>query len=158
MMKELQGRTFGVTPPEEIVRLTGFEFLDGMRSGRLPLPPIMERLNYLFTVVEPGRVVMEGEPLEAFLNPIGTIHGGWHATLLDSVMACAIQTTFPAGKTYTTVEMKLNYVRGVLPTTGRVIAEGRVVHPGNRIATSEGKLLSTEGKLLAHGTETCAIF
>jgi len=156
-MKEHIGRVFGVTDQQTILSMSGLEFLQRLSDGRLPLPPIMRALNYTVVSVEPGRVVMAGEPKEDFFNPIGTIHGGWHATLLDSVMACATQTQVPLGKLYTTVEMKLNYVRAVLPTTGRCTAEGKIIHHGNRISTSEGRLTGPDGKLLAHGTETCAI-
>lgn len=156
-LPEHAGRGFGVSDAETIRALSGLEFLQRICDGRLPLPPIMRTLNYTLISVEPGRVVMAGEPLAEFFNPIGSIHGGWHATLLNSVMACAIQTQLPQGRLYTTVEMKLNYIRPILPTTGRCTAEGLIIHPGNRIATADGRLTGPDGKLLAHGTETCTV-
>ncbi len=154
-MKEHIGRSFGVAEEETARALSGLEFLQRICDGRLPLPPIMQVLNFSVVSVERGRVVMAGEPKAEFFNPLGTIHGGWHATLLDSVMGCAVQTCLPLGKLYTTVELKLNYVRAIMPATGRVMAEGKVVHPGSRIQTAEGRLTGPDGKLLAHGTETC---
>lgn len=156
-MQEHAGRSFGVSDMETMRALSGLEFLQRICDGRLPLPPIMRTLNYTFVAVEPGRVVMVGEPTEEHFNPTGTIHGGWHATLLNSVMACAVQTYLPQGRLYTTVEMKLNYIRPIFPATGRCTAVGTVIHQGNRISTSDGRLTGPDGKLLAHGTETCTI-
>ena len=102
--------------------------------------------------------MFQGTPKPAYLNPLGSIHGGWIATLLDSCMACAVHTTVPAGQGYTTVEFKLNCVRPVMPDTGPLRAEGKVINAGRTIATSEGRLVDASGKLYAHGTETCLIF
>jgi uncharacterized protein (TIGR00369 family) len=109
-------------------------------------------------LAEEGRVVFEGEPTESFFNPLGTIHGGWTSAILDSAMACAVHSTLNAGQGYTTVEMKLNFVRPILPNTGKVTCEGVLIHRGGTLATSEGKLFDAKGRLLAHGTETCMIF
>ena len=103
-------------------------------------------------------MVFKGQPTEAFFNPLGTIHGGWTSAILDSAKACAVHTTLLAGQGYTSVEMKLNFVRPILPDLGEVTCEGTVVHRGGTLATSEGKLFDARGRLLAHGSETCMIF
>lgn len=129
-----------------------------MVAGTLPGPPIASTLNFTLTTVEAGFVVFEGTPKLEFYNPLGTVHGGWAATLLDSAMACAVHSTLPSGQTYTTLEFKLNCVRPITVDTGPVRCEGRVINAGRTIATSEGKLLDAKGRILAHGTETCLIF
>ena len=129
-----------------------------MLEGRIPRPPITDTLNFYLIEVERGRAVFQGTPKPAFFNPIGSIHGGWTATLLDSCMACAVHTTVPAGQGYTTVEFKLNLVRAVMPDSGPLRAEGELINAGRTIATSEGRLVDASGKLYAHGTETCLIF
>lgn len=151
-------RQYGVVSRETLTAEDGLTFLRGLLDGRHPAPPISETLGFLADEVEAGRVVFRGRPSPAVLNPLGTVHGGWAATLLDSAMACAVHSTLKAGEAYTTLEMKLNYVRPILPDAGEVTCEGRIVHRGARIATSEGRLLDGQGKLLAHGTETCLIF
>jgi uncharacterized protein (TIGR00369 family) len=108
--------------------------------------------------IEEGRVVFEGIPSAQYLNPIGTIHGGWTATVLDGAMAYCVHSTLKAGEGYTTIEMKINYVRPVLPSTGVMRCESKLIHRGSRTATSEGRLFDERGKLLAHGSETCMIF
>jgi uncharacterized protein (TIGR00369 family) len=108
--------------------------------------------------VSEGRVVFIGTPTRAHYNPLGTVHGGWAATLLDSCMGCAVHTTLPAGKGYTTLEIKISYLRAMTDKTGTVRAEGVVLHAGRRSALAEGKLIDAAGKLLAHGTTTCMIF
>jgi uncharacterized protein (TIGR00369 family) len=147
----------GVATLEEMRALSGLEFLQRIVDGRLPRPPIADTLSFYLVEVEPGRAVFQGVPRTEHLNPIGTVHGGWICTLLDSTMACAVQTLLPAGRGYTTVEMKINLVRPVLPTTGHLRAEGKVVNGGRTIATAEGRLVGEDGKLYAHGTETCLV-
>jgi uncharacterized protein (TIGR00369 family) len=148
----------GVSPIETLRAQSGLDFLRGMLEGRLPRPPISDTLNFYLIEVERGRAVFQGTPKAAYFNPIGSIHGGWTATLLDSCMACAVHTTVPAGQGYTTVEFKLNLVRPIMPDTGPLRAEGKVINAGRTIATSEGRLVDASGKLYAHGTETCLIF
>jgi uncharacterized protein (TIGR00369 family) len=148
----------GVSPIETLRAQSGLDFLRGMLEGRVPRPPISDTLNFYLVEVERGRAVFQGAPKAAYLNPIGSIHGGWTATLLDSCMACAVHTTVPAGQGYTTVEFKLNCVRPIMPDTGPLRAEGKVINAGRTIATSEGRLVDASGKLYAHGTETCLIF
>ena len=115
-------------------------------------------MDFDIAEVEEGRVVFVGTPSAGFFNPLGTIHGGWTATILDSAMACAVHATLRVGEGYTTLEMKLNYVRPVMPASGPVRCEGRLIHRGGSVATSEGRLIDAQGKLLAHGTETYMIF
>jgi len=145
-------------PASELARLPGLDLFQHMLAGNLPPPPIAQVLDFRLVEAAKGFVVFEGEPSADFYNPLGTIHGGWPATLLDSAMACAVHTTLAAGLGYTTVEFKLNLVRPIFEATGTVRCEGHLVHAGSRIATSEGRLFDKAGKLLAHGTETCIIF
>ena len=148
----------GVLPPAERAKISGLDLLRGMMAGIYPLAPIGVAMNFWIIRADHGSVDFAGEPTQAYLNPIGVIHGGWHATLLDTVMGCAVHSTVEAGFGYTTVEMKVHYVRAILPGGGEIRAEGRLLSRGRQIATSEGKLFDARGKLLAHGTETCMIF
>jgi uncharacterized protein (TIGR00369 family) len=151
------GRTHGVVPREVLTAGSGLAFLQGLIDGVHPPPPFSHTTGIYLTSVSEGRAVFTGEPSEDFLNPIGTVHGGWISALLDSAMACAVHSTLKPGQGYTTVEMKINFVRPVLPSSGALTCEGIVIHRGGTLATSEGRLLDTAGKLLAHGTETCMI-
>ncbi len=145
--------------PEQVKRLTGLEFLQAIVAGKLPKPAIADTLGYTLTEVEKGLAVFEGGTDEFLYNPLGTVHGGYAATLLDSAMACAIQSTLPVGTGYTTVELKVNYIRPMTTRTGMVRCEGRMIHAGGRIGTAEGRVVGREdGKLYAHGTTTCLIF
>ena len=138
--------------------LTGLEFLRGFAEGRLPRPPIASTLGMEAAEFDAGRAVFTCEPAEFHYNPIGVVHGGLAATLLDSAMSCAVHTTLAAGERYTTLELKVNFVRAVTAATGRIRAEGKVVHRGGTIATAEGRLVAErDGKLLAHGVTTCLI-
>jgi uncharacterized protein (TIGR00369 family) len=148
----------GVSSLDELRKRSGLEFLRDIAAGVLPLPPIGKALNFFLLEANEGRVVFQGTPTFDFYNPISTVHGGWAATLLDSCMACAVQTTLGKGQAYTTAELKLNLVRPLTDQTGPVRAEGKVIHSGRQIATSEGRLFGPDGKLYAHGTTTCVIF
>jgi uncharacterized protein (TIGR00369 family) len=148
----------GVTPLHQVQHLSGLEFMRGILEGRFPPAPIAAALKFELVEVELGRAVFEGVPEFGFYNPIGSVHGGYAATLLDSCMGCAVHTSLPVGQAYTTLEFKINYVRAMTDQTGRVRAEGRVIHPGNRAATAEGHIYDARGKLLAHGTTTCLVF
>lgn len=145
-------------PAEALTTRPGVEVLRDIMNGVLPRPPISESLGFFLAEVEPGRAVFQGSPSAAFYNPIGSIHGGWTATLLDSCVACAVHSTLPAGKVYTTLELKVNYVRAIMPDTGPLRAEGRVISVGGRIGTAEGRLTDAAGRLYAHATTTCLIF
>jgi uncharacterized protein (TIGR00369 family) len=149
---------FGVVPLEQVRTMDGLTLIKGLMEGRFPAPPISEVLGFDIAEAESGRVVFTYTPVFGHYNPLGTVHGGVAATLLDSVMGCCIHTTLKAGIGYTTVEIKVNYVRAMTDKTGPVRVEGKVISAGSRIATSEGKLYDSAGKLLAHGTTTCLIF
>ncbi len=149
---------FGVPPEETLKEMSGLEFLTAIRDGRLPAPPIAELLDFHLAELEKGRAVFRGTPGTRHYNPNGTVHGGWQATLLDSCMACAVQSTLPRGSGYTTLEFKINLVRPITAETGPVAAEGRVTLAGRRVGVAEGRLTEAGGKLLAQGTTTCLIF
>ncbi len=137
--------------------LSGLDFLRAlMKEDRLP--PICQTMNIRLVAVEEGRTRWQGTPEEYHYNPLGLVHGGFYATILDSAMGCAVHTTLAAGVGYTTLEFKLNLVRPLRAQTGPVSAEGWVVHGGSRVATAEGRITDEAGKLYAHGTTTCMIF
>ena len=149
---------YGVVPIEQVRPMDGLTLFEAIKEGRLPAPPISQALGMTLDEVELGRVVFGYRPVFDHYNPLGTVHGGIAATLLDSVMGCCIHTTLKAGVGYTTVELKVNYVRAMTDKTGPVKAEGKIINVGSRIGTSEGRLYDANGKLLAHGTTTCLIF
>lgn len=148
----------GSIPFEEVVKYTGLELLRRLIDGKYPAPSISERMNFGLVEAGEGRVVFRGLPGVQHLNPLGTVHGGWAATLLDSALGCAVHTTMEKGEGYTTAEFKVNLTRPITPKTGEVVCEGRVIHRGRTLAVSEATLKDADGKLLAMGTETCAIF
>ena len=154
---ELAERTHGVVPREVLTAGTGLAFLQGLLDGDHPPPPFSRATGIYLREVAKGRVIFAGMPSAEFLNPIGTVHGGWTSAILDSAMACAVHTTLKAGEGYTTVEMKINFVRPILPDLGEISCEGVLIHRGGTIATSEGKLRDGKGRILAHGSETCMI-
>ncbi len=129
-----------------------------MVARELPAPPIGESFDFLLNEIGNGRAVFEGKPHAKFYNPLGTIHGGFICTLLDSAMACAIHSTLDAGKGSTSVEIKVNFVRPIFEKTGSLKAVGEVINVGKQIASADGKLIGEDGKLYAHGTTTCFIF
>lgn len=138
--------------------LGGLEYLLAMIDGRFPRPPISELLGFALVEAEPGRAVFAVTPGEHHYNPIGVVHGGLAATLLDSAMGCAVQSTLSRGTGYTTLEIKVNLVRAITMNTGPLRCAATVVHSGSRIATAEGRLVDAAGKLYAHGTTTCMLF
>jgi uncharacterized protein (TIGR00369 family) len=137
--------------------MSGIEFLQAIRDGRLPAAPIAELLGMRLAEVERGHAVFEVTPAEHHYNPIGVVHGGLAMTMLDSAMACSVQTQIPAGTGYTTLEVKINLVRAITSSSGRLRAIGKVLHMGSRIGTAEGRLEDASGKLYAHGTTTCIV-
>lgn len=147
----------GAIPPHVARALSGMEFLRALMDGRLPAPPITELIGFAPSELESGRVVFEGTPDQRHYNPIGSVHGGYAATLLDSCMACAVHSMLEAGWSYTTLELKVNYIRALTAATGTVRAEGKLVHLGRRTATAEGRLTDARGRLLAHATTTCLV-
>src|SRR5215212_8528402 len=138
--------------------LSGMEYLRAIMNGTLPPPPIALTLGMDIVELDEGRAVFAAEPSEYHYNPIGVVHGGLAATLLDSAMGCAVHSVLPAGAGYTTLEIKVNYVRALTAETGEVRCEARVIHVGGRTATAEGKVSDAAGKLYAHATTTCLIF
>jgi uncharacterized protein (TIGR00369 family) len=138
--------------------MSGIEYLRAMMDGDLPGPPIVALLGFGFVEIEEGRVVFECEPAEYHYNPIGSVHGGLACTLFDSAMGCAVHTELPAGVGYTTVELKVNFLRPITTDTGRLLCEGTTIHVGGRIATAEARLTDESGRLYGHATTTCMVF
>ncbi len=139
-------------------RMSGLEYLRGMASGELPAPPMADLMGFSASEVEEGRVVFECLPAEYHYNPLGTVHGGLAATLFDSAMGCAVHSALPAGAGYTTLELKVNLLRPIFISTGRLRCEGKTIHVGGRIATAEARLMDEAGKLYGHATTTCMLF
>lgn len=154
----MNDKQYGVVPPDVLGSYDGLSFLQGIIDGTLPNPPISELLGFHLVAVENGRAAFEGLPEFRHYNPIGSVHGGFAATLLDSALGCAIFSTLAKGDAWTTLELKLNLVRPLTKDTGPVRAEGRVIHRGRTVATSEGDVKDRAGKLYAHATTTCMIF
>jgi uncharacterized protein (TIGR00369 family) len=148
----------GVAMHRDIAALDGLAIMQGVLSGDLPAAPIAKTLDFVLIEVERGRAVFQGTPREEHLNPLGTIHGGWFATLLDSALGCAVHTMLPAGRGYTTAELGINLVRAITPKVRRVRAEGQVVHCGRQLATATARLVGPDGTLYAHGSTTCLVF
>jgi uncharacterized protein (TIGR00369 family) len=138
--------------------MSGLEFVQGLASGALPLNTIARTLGYYVTEAANGRVIIVAVPNETLLNPAGTVHGGFSATLLDSCMGLSVQSTLEKGIGQTTLEFKISLVRPITPETGMIKTEGVVLSRGRRIGTAEGKITDRDGRLLAHGTTTCLIF
>jgi uncharacterized protein (TIGR00369 family) len=137
--------------------MSGLDYMRGVMRGDFPSAPIAATMGFTIADVAEGRAVFEGTPARFVYNPIGVVHGGWFATLLDSAMGCAVHTTLAAGKGYTTVDLSVSMVRGLDERSGRVRAEGKVLHVGSRIITAEGRVTGADGVLYAHGTTTCLI-
>ena len=150
-------KAYGTVSPEQQKQMSGLEFVHGLASGALPLNTIAQTLGYDVAEAESGRVVIRLVPTGAHLNPAGTVHGGLTATLLDSCMGLAIQSTLDRGVSQTTLEFKISLVRPITPETGEVKAEGKVLSCGRRVGTAEGRVVDGKGRLLAHGTTTCLI-
>jgi uncharacterized protein (TIGR00369 family) len=148
----------GVPPPAALKGMSGLDFLAAIVDGRLPAPPITDTLGFSLSEVAPGFALFTMTPAFRHYNPIGVVHGGVAATLLDSCMSCAVQTNFKAGTGYTTLEIKVNFVRAITDKTGPIRAEGRSLYVGRRSATAEGRILDANGTLLAHATTTCLVF
>ncbi len=148
----------GVVPLEQVRGMSGLEFLSAIAEGRLPAPPIGATLGFRLVEVAEGRAVFAGAPQRAHYNPIGSVHGGWALTLLDSCTACAVHSTLAAGQGYISIETKVNFTRPLSADLGPLRAEGRVISVGRRIGTAEGRLTGADGRVYAHGTSTCLIF
>jgi uncharacterized protein (TIGR00369 family) len=151
-------KTYGTVSAERQKEMSGLAFVQGLADGTLPLNTIAQTLGYDIAEAASGRVIVSAVPTDALLNPAGTVHGGFAATLLDSAMGLAIQSTLERGISQTTLEFKISLVRPITPETGPIQAEGVVLSRGRRVGTAEGRLTDRGGRLLAHGTTTCLIF
>lgn len=151
-------KTYGTVDPDRQKEMSGLEFVQGLADGTLPLNTIAQTLGYDVSEAAHGRVVITAEPSGRLLNPAGTVHGGFSATLLDSCMGLSILTTLEKGVGSTTLEFKISLVRPIIPETGMIKAEGVVLTTGRRVGTAEGRITDSDGRLLAHGTTTCLIF
>lgn len=149
---------YGVTPTHVMASMTGLDFVRGIFEGKLPSPPIMQNVEPFDSTAEHGHVVFHSVPGFRHYNPIGSVHGGYAAILLDSAMGLAVQSTLPAGTGYTTLEFKISFVRGMTENTGPVRTEGRTFNVGRRAATAEARITDASGRLLAHATTTCLVF
>jgi uncharacterized protein (TIGR00369 family) len=149
---------YGVTPPEIMASMAGVDFVRAIFAGRLPAPPIMQTVEAFDSTADPGVVVMHSIPGFRHYNPIGSVHGGYAAILLDSAMGLAVHSMLPAGSGYTTLEFKISFIRGMTKDTGPVRTEGRVLNVGRRAATAEARITDSQGRLLAHATTTCLVF
>jgi uncharacterized protein (TIGR00369 family) len=149
---------YGVTPTEVMASMAGVDFVRAVFDGRLPAPPIMQTIEPFDSSAEPGVVAFHSIPGFRHYNPIGSVHGGYAATLLDSAMGLAIHTALPVGTGYTTLEFKISFIRGMTEDTGVVRTEGRTMNVGRRAATAEARITDSKGRLLAHATTTCLIF
>ena len=138
--------------------MSGMEYLQKMIAGELPRTPMSQLINFRLVEVSEGRAVLTIEPDERYYNGLGIAHGGMAATLLDSALGCAVNSMMPAGKIFTTLEMKINFVRPIRRETGEVRCEANVIHAGSRVATAEGRVVDLEGKVYAHATATCMLF
>ncbi len=157
-MSQSSGRRYGVVSADEQREMSGLDFIQHLVAGTLPMNSMANTLSYDITEVSKGRVVVTAQPSLAHLNPAGTVHGGLAATMLDSCMGLAIQSTLEKGIAQTTVEFKISLVRPITPETGLIKAEGTILNCGRRIGTAEGRITDHRGRLLAHGTTTCLIF
>ncbi len=149
---------YGLPTSAQIAGMTGKQILQAIIDGELPQPPIAQTMSFWLTEVGEGFAAFEGEPGAHLLNPMGGVHGGWALTLIDSAVGCAGQTLLPAGTGYATVETKANFSRPITKDTGRVRTESRVVSQGRQVISGEARVLSRDGKVLAHGTSTLLVF
>lgn len=148
----------GVASREAVAGLSGMEVMQAMLAGRFPYPHIADTMDFSLVEIEHGKAVFQGTPQLKHYNPLGTVHGGWYATLLDSAVGCAVHTMMPVGRAYTTAELSINIVRAASHKTGPLRAIGTVIHCGRQMATAEGRIVGPDGKLYAHATTTCLVF
>lgn len=148
----------GLITRQKTAAMSGLQVFEAIFSGDLPAPPIGETMDFIPIHMEEGVAVFQGRPMLRHYNPLGTVHGGWFCTLLDSAVGCAVHTTLPAGKGYTTLEIKVNMLRPLTDAVPLVRAEGKVIHAGRQVATAEGRIVGPDGKIYAHATTTCMIF
>jgi uncharacterized protein (TIGR00369 family) len=148
----------GIASLEQIAGKTGLEQMQAMLRGETPSPHISDTMDFCLVEVASGRAVFQGTPQLKHYNPLGSVHGGWYATLLDSAVGCAVHTMMPIGRAYTTAELSVNIVRAASTKSGPLRAIGNVVHCGRQLATAEGRIVDADGKLYAHATTTCLVF
>jgi uncharacterized protein (TIGR00369 family) len=148
----------GLITRQQTAALSGLQIFEAIFAGELPAPPIGETMDFIPIHMEEGVAVFQGKPMLKHYNPLGTVHGGWYCTLLDSAVGCAVHTTLPAGKGYTTLEIKVSMLRPLTDAVPLVRAEGTVIHTGRQVATAEGRIVGPDGKVYAHATTTCLIF
>ncbi|MFJ3762834.1 PaaI family thioesterase [Streptomyces sp. NPDC090080] len=157
-----RSRTFEWADPTDLAKagqeLAGLEFVRAMASGKLPAPPITATLNFDLDEVETGRAVFSFEPSEEHYNPIGSVHGGVYATLLDSAAGCAVHSTLPAGTAYTTLDLNVKFLRPISSQTGRVRAIGTIINAGRKIVLAQAVLVDSRERLLAQATSSCMLF
>ena len=158
MHSRIASKTYGTVSADRQKEMSGLEFVQGLVDGTLPLNTMAKTLGYDVTEAVNGRVVVTAVPSGVHLNPAGTVHGGLPATLLDSCMGLAVQSSLEKGVSQTTLEFKISLVRAITPETGLIKAEGVVLSRGRRVGTAEGRVTDGSGRLLAHGTTTCLIF
>lgn len=144
--------------PREVMELSGLDFIRGVRDGRYPAAPIARTVGFEMDEVEEGRVVFSGEPHFGVYNPIGSVHGGWYGVLLDSAMGCAVHSSLPPGRAYTTLEYKITILRAATIETGRLWARGETVRCGRRSAVATGEIVDAQGRIYAQGSTTCLVF
>ena len=149
---------YGVTPTHVMASMSGLDFVRAIFDGRLPAPPIMQTVEPFDSTAEPGVVAFHSIPAFRHYNPIGSVHGGYAAILLDSAMGLAVHTALPAGTGYTTLEFKISFIKGMTEDTGPVRTEGTTLSVGRRAATAEARITDAKGQLLAHATTTCLVF
>jgi uncharacterized protein (TIGR00369 family) len=152
------GAGVGLATAADLAGKTGLQQMQAMLEGRLPYPHIADTLDFSLVEVGEGRAVFQGQPQLKHYNPLGSVHGGWYATLLDSAVGCAVHTVMPMGRAYTTAELSVNIVRAASHKSGPLRAIGTVVHAGRQLATAEGRIVGADGKLYAHATTTCLVF
>jgi uncharacterized protein (TIGR00369 family) len=152
------GAGAGLANQADLAGLTGLQQMQALLDGRLPYPHITDTMDFSLVEIGEGRAVFQGQPQLKHYNPLGTVHGGWYATLLDSAVGCAVHTVMPVGRAYTTAELSVNIVRAASHQSGPLRAIGTVVHAGRQLATAEGRIVGADGKLYAHATTTCLVF
>lgn len=162
MIEKARKRTFQWEDPmqgaKEAVTMAGLDYFQAMNDGKLPLPPLLRTLDFKVESIEPGKAVFSFEPQEFHYNPIGTVHGGVISAILDSAMGCSVHSLLPAGTGYTTLELKINFLKAITIKSGGLRAVGKVIHSGSRTALAEAQLTDQNGCIFAHSVSTCMIF
>lgn len=152
------GGKAGLATPDMLVGKTGMQQMQAMLDGHSPYPHIADTMDFALVEIGEGKAVFQGTPQLKHYNPLGSVHGGWYATLLDSALGCAVHTLMPVGRAYTTAELGVNIVRSASHKSGPLRAIGTVLHCGKQLATAEARIVGPDGKLYAHATTTCLVF